>query len=167
MSLKKDSERKTYRNTHYPASVCELEVLRNDAGSSQLLFPHSVSLLTWGVFSVIPVWFSVIQAMWLSKCLFCKWNAFIKSCTLISECKQHSLWAKASTIYQWQVSWDSEAEDFYCKDICALVFFFFSGNFFYKGVLLGLAILLIPRSSLSVKQYHILTVIVNYFEKIL
>ena len=35
--------------------VCELEVLRNDAGSSQLLFPHSVSLLTWGVFSVIPV----------------------------------------------------------------------------------------------------------------
>ena len=43
--------------------VCELEVLRNDAGSSQLLFPHSVSLLTWGVFSVIPVRFSVIQTM--------------------------------------------------------------------------------------------------------
>ena len=61
--------------------VCELEVLRNDAGSSQLLFPHSVSLLTWGVFSVIPVCFSVIQAMLLSKCLFCKWNAFIESCT--------------------------------------------------------------------------------------
>ena len=37
----------------------------------------------------------------------------------------------------------------------------------YKGVLLGLATLLIPRSSLSVKQYHILTVIVNHFEKIL
>ena len=46
-------------------------------------------------------------------------------------------------------------------------FFFFSGNLFYKGVLLGLAILLIPRSSLSVKQYHILTVIVNYFKKTL
>lgn len=43
--------------------VCELEVLRNNAGSSQLLFPHSVSLLTWGVFSGIPVRFSVIQAM--------------------------------------------------------------------------------------------------------
>ena len=112
--------------------VCELEVLRNDAGSSQLLFPHSVSLLTWGVFSVIPVCFSVIQAMWLSKCLFCKWNAFIKSCTLISECKQHSLWAKASTIYQWEVSWDSEAEDFYCKDICAFVFFFFLETYFIK-----------------------------------
>ena len=46
-------------------------------------------------------------------------------------------------------------------------FFSFSGNLFYKGVLFGLATLLIPRSSLSVKQYHILTVIVNYFEKIL
>ena len=46
-------------------------------------------------------------------------------------------------------------------------FFFFSGNLFYKGVLLGLATLLIPRSSLSVKQYHILTVIVNYFKKTL
>ena len=44
---------------------------------------------------------------------------------------------------------------------------FFSGNLFYKGVLLGLATLLIPRSSLSVKQYHILTVIVNYFKKTL
>ena len=48
-----------------------------------------------------------------------------------------------------------------------MCFFFFPGNLFYKGVLLGLAILLIPRSSLSVKQYHILTVIVNYFKKTL
>ena len=46
-------------------------------------------------------------------------------------------------------------------------FFFFNGNSFYKGVLLALATLLIPRSSLSVKQYHILTVIVNYFKKTL
>ena len=48
-----------------------------------------------------------------------------------------------------------------------MCFFFFPGNLFYKVVLLGLAILLIPRSSLSVKQYHILTVIVNYFKKTL
>ena len=45
--------------------------------------------------------------------------------------------------------------------------FFFPANLFYKGVLWGLPMLLIPRSSLSVKRCHILTVIVNYFEKIL
>ena len=30
--------------------VCELEVLKNDVGSSLLSSPHSVSLLMWGVF---------------------------------------------------------------------------------------------------------------------
>lgn len=65
-----------------------------------------------------------------------------------------------------EVSWDSEAEDF-TKDMCA--FFFFSpGNLFYKGVLLGLATLLIPKKrSFSKSRYHILTVIVQYFGKIL
>ena len=63
----RERERKTYRNTFYSASVCELEVLRNEFRSSQLSSPHSVLLLIWSVFFC---YFILSTLWWLSLGVF-------------------------------------------------------------------------------------------------
>ena len=82
--------------------VCELEVLKNDVGSSPLSSPHSVSLLMWGVFFCYLI-LSTFQ-------LFSLWGIFFffsdvkfgneMHCQKLhtemqqrSDCRQCSLWA--------------------------------------------------------------------------
>ena len=52
--------------------------------------------------------------------------------------------------YQCELRWDSEAEDFYCKDVW-FFFVFSSANLFYKCALLGLTMQFIPRNYFCLK----------------
>ena len=65
--------------------VCELEILKNDVGSSPLSSPHSVSLLMWGVFfCYLILLFSYLvcgEFSFSSQVLVLEMKRIVKSCT--------------------------------------------------------------------------------------
>lgn len=138
----KNKKNKKGRNTHGNASIWPLFCLWT-WGSKEWCWVISALVSSFSIIAHLGVFslLSLSAFQWFKLCdflsvYFVKWNAFIKSCT--QKCSNEYLNAnstaqgKGFTIYQWEVSWDSEAEDFTAK-ICVL-FFFFPGNLFYKKV---------------------------------